>query len=137
MKGKDFNTFVTYEDERSIAQKARYINEHNLAGAMIWDITGDCLESRSRPGEIEKTPLADALLAALCQQEQAPFASVEISQEYPGPLPAREPRVSRNAFAPRIVHKAPLSKKEQRKLKKQQKKLGKLGRRAVYHDAGQ
>ncbi len=135
LKGKNFNTFVTYEDERSIAQKARYINEHNLAGAIIWDITGDCVENRSRPGEIERTPLADALLASLCQQVEA-IALAETNKNTPTPLPQLEVMVSRNAFAPRIVHKAHLSKKEKRKLKKRLKKQEKSGQRAVYFDAG-
>jgi chitinase len=35
------NTFYTYEDERSIQEKADYINSKNLAGVMCWEISGD------------------------------------------------------------------------------------------------
>lgn len=30
--------FVTYEDEESLAYKCHYINEHKLAGAMVWEL---------------------------------------------------------------------------------------------------
>lgn len=67
LQGKDLNTFVSFEDERSVAQKARYIAEHRLAGAVVWDITGDCVESKHAAGLIESTPLANALKLALCE----------------------------------------------------------------------
>ena len=33
--------FVTYDDERSLREKARFIKARRLAGAMFWQITGD------------------------------------------------------------------------------------------------
>ncbi|MCB0519299.1 MAG: glycoside hydrolase family 18 protein [Lewinellaceae bacterium] len=136
LKGKGLNTFVTYEDERSIAQKANYIIEQNLAGAIIWDITGDCVESQHHPGRIERTPLADALLVALCQEDTY-LANLESARRnQPELLPPTNFFVTRNAFAPRIAHEAQLSKKEKRKLKRKQKKLAKMGQRAVYFDTG-
>lgn len=34
-------TFVSYEDEQSIAAKCRYVHAHNLGGIMIWDLESD------------------------------------------------------------------------------------------------
>jgi GH18 family chitinase len=66
LRSKSTNTFVSFDDERSVASKAQYILDHGLAGAIVWDITGDCVESRLERGVIERTPLADALKDALC-----------------------------------------------------------------------
>jgi chitinase len=33
----EVGTFVSYDDERSIATKARYVKEHNLGGIMYWE----------------------------------------------------------------------------------------------------
>ena len=35
------STFITYEDEQSIAYKANYIRENGLKGAMIWELSQD------------------------------------------------------------------------------------------------
>lgn len=35
------STFITYEDEQSMAEKAGYIKEKGLMGAMIWEISQD------------------------------------------------------------------------------------------------
>ena len=35
------NTFISYEDEQSMALKAKYIKENDLAGAMIWELSQD------------------------------------------------------------------------------------------------
>ena len=34
-------TFVSYEDEQSVAGKCRYVRAHRLAGVMFWDLEGD------------------------------------------------------------------------------------------------
>lgn len=61
------NTFVTYDDVNSTTDKANFILEHNLAGAIIWEITGDYVESQPGSGIIGSTPLSDALNETLCQ----------------------------------------------------------------------
>jgi len=33
--------FITYDDEKSIKQKCKYIKKHGLAGAMFWEYSGD------------------------------------------------------------------------------------------------
>ena len=34
-------TFVSYEDEQSVAGKCRYVLAHKLAGVMFWDLEAD------------------------------------------------------------------------------------------------
>ncbi len=37
----DGSTFITYEDEQSIAEKAGYVKNSSLGGAMIWELSQD------------------------------------------------------------------------------------------------
>ncbi len=60
------NTFVSYDDEASIAEKAAYIVANGLRGAIIWELTGDYLETSPGSGLIAGTPLADTLNAVFC-----------------------------------------------------------------------
>lgn len=62
----NLNTFLSYDDEESIGLKGQYIVDHGLAGAIIWEITGDYLETFPGSGVISNTPLADTLNLALC-----------------------------------------------------------------------
>lgn len=57
-------TFVSYDDEQSIGLKGKYVVDNQLAGVIIWEITGDYIESPV--GVISGTPLADTLNKALC-----------------------------------------------------------------------
>lgn len=59
-------TFVSYDDTNSIALKAQYINDQNLRGAIVWEITGDVLETVPGSGIIGSTPLATVLNTTLC-----------------------------------------------------------------------
>lgn len=59
-------TFVSYDDEQSIAEKAAYIVSNSLRGAIIWELTGDYLESAPGSGIVSSTPLADTLNAVFC-----------------------------------------------------------------------
>src|SRR6185295_13145004 len=34
-------TFISYDDQESIDNKTGYLKAHGLAGAMVWDISGD------------------------------------------------------------------------------------------------
>ena len=61
-------TFVSYDDQRSIALKAQFINSKNLGGAIIWEITGDYLETSPGSGVVAGTPLLDTLRSTLCNQ---------------------------------------------------------------------
>ncbi|MFT4146149.1 MAG: glycosyl hydrolase family 18 protein [Mobilitalea sp.] len=35
------STFITYEDEQSMAEKAKYVKQKNLGGVMIWELSQD------------------------------------------------------------------------------------------------
>lgn len=35
------STFITYENEQSIAEKAKYIKDNGVSGAMIWELSQD------------------------------------------------------------------------------------------------
>lgn len=59
-------TFVSYDDTASIRHKAQYIIDKNLRGAIIWEITGDYLETSAGSGVILGTPLVDTLNSVLC-----------------------------------------------------------------------
>jgi GH18 family chitinase len=59
-------TFVSYDNPAAIALKAQFIKDKNLAGAIIWEITGDYVETAVGSGVIASTPLADALNTTFC-----------------------------------------------------------------------
>ena len=52
----DGTNFITYDDPIAIAEKARYIVQHNLAGAMFWNLMSD-IKGNPAP--------SDSLLSAL------------------------------------------------------------------------
>jgi chitinase len=59
--GNSVNTFVTYDDCESIGWKAQYVMDHNIAGVIIWEITGDYIETTPGSGVIAGTPLLDTI----------------------------------------------------------------------------
>jgi hypothetical protein len=66
LTGKTINSFVSYDDEMSIEKKAQFINLRNLRGAIIWEISGDYLETSAGSGVIGQTPLIDKLNTTFC-----------------------------------------------------------------------
>ena len=60
------NTFLSYDDEESIGLKAQYVIEKNLKGAIIWEITGDYIETAPGSGIISHTPLIDSINNVFC-----------------------------------------------------------------------
>ena len=66
------NSFVSYDNPQSIAEKAAYVVDHNLRGAIIWEITGDYLETAPGSGIIAGTPLADTLNHVFCNYTGTP-----------------------------------------------------------------
>ncbi len=60
------HTFVSFDNEQSIALKAQFIVNHNLRGAIIWEITGDYIETAAGSGLIAGTPLVDTLNSVFC-----------------------------------------------------------------------
>jgi GH18 family chitinase len=66
LSGISNNTFVSYDNELSIEMKANYIVNSGAAGAIVWEITGDYIETSPGSGVIAGTPLADKLNAVFC-----------------------------------------------------------------------
>ena len=65
LTGKDdLKTFVSYDDARSIANKAHYVTAKKLRGVIIWEMTGDCVETIENEVKTFKNPLLDALIDA-------------------------------------------------------------------------
>ena len=65
LTGKDdLKTFVSYDDARSIANKAHYVTTKKLRGVIIWEMTGDCVETVENEVKTFKNPLLDALIEA-------------------------------------------------------------------------
>lgn len=67
LTGKNgLNTFVSYDNEESIELKAEFIMDNALKGAIIWEITGDYIETFAGSGVISETPLANKLNDVFC-----------------------------------------------------------------------
>ncbi|MEA3446305.1 MAG: glycosyl hydrolase family 18 protein [Bacteroidota bacterium] len=64
--GNSINTFVSYDDEQSVALKAEYVVNNNARGVIVWELTGDYVETSQGSGTIDGTPLIDTLNAVLC-----------------------------------------------------------------------
>jgi len=60
------NSFLSYDNDVSIKEKGQYVVDHNLAGVIIWEITGDYIETAPGSGIISGTPLTDSLNQSLC-----------------------------------------------------------------------
>jgi GH18 family chitinase len=71
LTGKTTNAFLSYDDEMSIEKKAQFINLRNLRGAIIWEISGDYLETSAGSGVIGQTPLIDKLNTTFCNGSTA------------------------------------------------------------------
>ncbi len=131
------NTFVSFEDENSVARKGRYIIENKLAGAIIWDITGDYLETYPGSGVVAITPLAKALSDALCGRWyfEEDFNPVSIfNHRRLHTLPPCPVQLRCYSSPPRVYAKAKpdLTKKQLRKLKRKQKRMRKKKPRRSY-----
>lgn len=123
------NTFVSFEDENSVARKGRFILQEGLAGAIIWDLTGDYLETWPGSGKVAYTPLAKALSDALCgrwvyEEDFNPMSffnrnQLELLESY---LPRVQPY--RSPPRMRVELSRVMSKKEYRKwLRKEKRKV--------------
>ncbi len=66
-------TFVSYDNEQSISEKAQFIVNRNLRGAIIWEITGDYLETFPGSGVISGTPLVNTINSIFCGTTNLPI----------------------------------------------------------------
>jgi len=59
--GNSINTFVTFDNLVSVGYKAQYVMDYNAKGVIIWEITGDYIETFPGSGIIAGTPLLDTI----------------------------------------------------------------------------
>ena len=88
LTGKDdLKTFVSYDNPRSIANKAYYITDKKLRGVIIWEMTGDCVETVENEVKTFKNPLLDALIYALKNPIpfKEPVKKAIVAQQKPTP----------------------------------------------------
>lgn len=90
LTGKNgLNTFVSYDNLQSIELKAQFIVEKQLRGAIIWEITGDYIETFPGSGQIMGTPLVSKLNDVFCNYvpENLSVNSIEslVGVVYPNP----------------------------------------------------
>lgn len=71
--GNTINTFVTYDDPQSLRIKAQYVKDHNAKGIIIWEITGDYIETTPGSGIITGTPLLDTIHVVFNETGQNSF----------------------------------------------------------------
>jgi len=64
--GSAAGTFVSYDNKQSIGMKAEYIVNHNARGTIIWEITGDYMETSIGSGVVAGTPLLDTMNYVFC-----------------------------------------------------------------------
>lgn len=64
--GNSIPTFVSFDNSESVEFKAQHIVDKGLRGAIIWEITGDYLETSPGSGQIASTPLADKINDVFC-----------------------------------------------------------------------
>lgn len=64
--GSASGTFVSYDNKKSVGMKASYVKNKNARGVIIWEITGDYLETSPGSGAIAGTPLIDTLNQVFC-----------------------------------------------------------------------
>lgn len=87
--GSANGTFLSYDDKKSIGLKASYILNHNARGAIIWEITGDYMETNTGSGIIASTPLVDTLNQVFCSTGTG-FASKSFDELNLFPNPAND-----------------------------------------------
>lgn len=85
MTSAENNSFVSYDDEASVEAKSQYIIDHNLRGAIIWEITGDYIETIPGSGIIAGTPLADVINEVFCATPENVEEVSELLDIYPNP----------------------------------------------------
>jgi chitinase len=82
-------TFVSYDNKKSIGMKAEYIVNNNARGTIIWEITGDYLETAPGSGIVGGTPLIDTMNYVFCNTvtgfNQVAHTKTEELTIYPNP----------------------------------------------------
>jgi hypothetical protein len=68
-------------------RKQHLLFKKNMAGVVIWDISGDYIETKPGSGKIAGTPLCNAILANTCQGAIASGKIMDFGlKAYPNPV---------------------------------------------------
>lgn len=59
-------TFVSFDNKISIGEKAQFVKNNNARGVIIWELTGDYIETFPGSGIVGSTPLIDTLNQVFC-----------------------------------------------------------------------
>ena len=76
-------TFVSFDNKKSVGKKAEYIMSNNARGAIIWELTGDYIETSVGSGVIGSTPLVDTLNYVFCNYSTNPPIAPSINSVTP------------------------------------------------------
>jgi chitinase len=94
--------FLSYEDERSAAEKARFIADNGLAGAIVWEVFGDMEEmerdARDVAYKLKQCPHRVSRLASVINAEFASAGGARRrppARRAPPPKPTARPQRSR------------------------------------------
>lgn len=85
--GSAAGTFVSYDNKQSIGMKAEYIVNHNARGTIIWEITGDYMETSNGSGIVAGTPLLDTMNYVFCHTSVTSINETknEVMEIFPNP----------------------------------------------------
>ncbi|MFU8843177.1 MAG: glycoside hydrolase family 18 protein [Bacteroidales bacterium] len=97
--GNSINTFVSYDDGESLMHKAQYVMDNNAKGVIIWEITGDYIETAPGSGIIAGTPLLDTLNAVFSGQIQL-HAGLQLKAFLEGPFNGAGMNTTLNSILP-------------------------------------
>ena len=61
MLGKKVNSFLSYDDPKSVEAKCEFIKDNKAAGCLIWEISQDLIETYPGSGVIRDTPLINQI----------------------------------------------------------------------------
>lgn len=93
------NFFLSYDNERSVAEKAKYIKDHNLAGVIIWQVFGDMVNMTAATQPMGKLIYCPQTRSPLVNKINETFAS--------GSTGNVSPRVKITAPTGSAAHTAP------------------------------
>jgi len=74
--GPAAGTFVSYDDIESMTKKAAQVAANQMRGVIIWEITGDYLETAPGSGIIAGTPLVDTINKIFCHSNNTPEQAI-------------------------------------------------------------
>jgi len=98
------NSFLSYDDVQSITAKSQYIADMNLRGAIIWEITGDYVETSPGSGVIASTPLVNAVNEVFCATPQSVTEAQEAAPAlWPNPAVSELHITAKAGITPEIM----------------------------------